>query len=227
MPLLDMVGVDACQRSFCIAFAFLSGEQEEDYAWAQERLRSLYEACDAKLPSVVLSDCCVACLNAIDAVLPEAKSLLCLWHANKAVLAHCLPIFTLQEHLAAGIAADASAKRGSGSAGWADFYNFWHSIMQSPTEAEINKRVTAFEEKYLPSHAEEVAYVKKTCLQPYKEKLVKAWVDLYMHFGNSVTSRVEGIHALLKSYLKTSKFDLFDVWRTIKHAVENQLSELQ
>jgi hypothetical protein len=34
MPLLDMVGVDACQRSFCIAFAFLSGEQEEDYAWA-------------------------------------------------------------------------------------------------------------------------------------------------------------------------------------------------
>lgn len=33
MPLLDMIGVDACQRSFCIAFAFLSGEQEEDYVW--------------------------------------------------------------------------------------------------------------------------------------------------------------------------------------------------
>lgn len=48
-----------------------------------------------------------------------------------------------------------------------------------------------------------------------------------MHFGNTATSRVEGIHALLKSYLKTSKFDLFDVWRSIKHAVENQLSELR
>lgn len=34
MPLLDMVGVDSCQRSFCIAFAFLSGESEEDYSWA-------------------------------------------------------------------------------------------------------------------------------------------------------------------------------------------------
>jgi hypothetical protein len=32
MPLLDMVGVDSCQRSFCIAFAFLSGETEEDYS---------------------------------------------------------------------------------------------------------------------------------------------------------------------------------------------------
>lgn len=31
MPLLDMIGVDVCQRSFCIAFAFLRGEAEEDY----------------------------------------------------------------------------------------------------------------------------------------------------------------------------------------------------
>ncbi|KAJ3454090.1 hypothetical protein MRS44_017984 [Fusarium solani] len=99
--------------------------------------------------------------------------------------------------------------------------------MQSPTEALFNERVAAFEQKYLPNHSEEVAYVKKTWLEPYKEKLVKAWVDQRMHFGNAVTSRVEGIHALLKSYLKTSNFDLFDVWRTIKHAVENQLSELQ
>ncbi|EXU94735.1 MULE transposase domain protein, partial [Metarhizium robertsii] len=227
MPLLDMIGVDACRRSFCIAFAFLSGEQEEDYAWALERLRSLYEVCNAKLPSVVLSDRCVACLNAIDDVFPAAQSLLCLWHANRAVLAHCLPIFTLQEQLAAGIAADASRLAGRKSAKWAEFYNFWHSIMQSPTEAEFNKRVAAFDEKYLPLHAEEVAYIKKTWLQPYKEKLVKAWVDQHMHFGNAVTSRVEGIHALLKSYLKTSKFDLFDVWRTIKHAVENQLSEIR
>lgn len=36
MPLLDMIGVDACQQSFCIAFAFLSGEKEEDYTWALE-----------------------------------------------------------------------------------------------------------------------------------------------------------------------------------------------
>ncbi len=34
MPLLDMIGVDAAQRFFCIAFAFLSGEAEEDYLWA-------------------------------------------------------------------------------------------------------------------------------------------------------------------------------------------------
>ena len=227
MPLLDMIGVDACQRSFCIAFAFLSGEQEEDYIWALERLQSLYEACNARLPSVVLTDRCLACINAVTTVFPLAESLLCLWHANKAVLAHCLPIFTLQEYLAAGIVAKTSAKKGSKPDGWAEFYNSWHSIIQSPTEVTFNERVADFEKKYLPDHAEEVAYIKKTWLEPYKEKLVKAWVDQYMHFGNVATSRVEGIHALLKSYLKTNKFDLFDVWRTIKHAVENQLLELQ
>ena len=31
MPFLDIIGVDTTERSFCIAFAFLSGEIEEDY----------------------------------------------------------------------------------------------------------------------------------------------------------------------------------------------------
>ncbi|KAJ3551452.1 hypothetical protein NPX13_g11359 [Xylaria arbuscula] len=31
MPLLDMIRVNACQQSFCIGFAFLSGEAERDY----------------------------------------------------------------------------------------------------------------------------------------------------------------------------------------------------
>ena len=31
MPLLDIIGVNTTRRSFYIAFAFLSGETEEDY----------------------------------------------------------------------------------------------------------------------------------------------------------------------------------------------------
>jgi len=43
MPLLDIIGVDTTGRSFYIAFAFLSGETEEDYTWVLERLKTLYE----------------------------------------------------------------------------------------------------------------------------------------------------------------------------------------
>lgn len=41
MPLLNMIGVDACRRSFSIAFAFLSVEQEDDYARALERRKMI------------------------------------------------------------------------------------------------------------------------------------------------------------------------------------------
>lgn len=42
MSLLDIVGVDACQWTFCIAFAFLSGEEEGDFTWALQALRYVY-----------------------------------------------------------------------------------------------------------------------------------------------------------------------------------------
>jgi hypothetical protein len=54
MPLLDIIGVNACQKSFCIAFVFLSGEEEQDYLWALERLKSLYEICNTSFPSSLL-----------------------------------------------------------------------------------------------------------------------------------------------------------------------------
>jgi hypothetical protein len=79
MPLLDMIGVDACQRSFCIAFAFLSGETDQDYLWALDRLRSLYELCHTRLPSVILTDRDKACMNAAEICFPSSISLLCLW----------------------------------------------------------------------------------------------------------------------------------------------------
>ena len=51
-------------------------------------------------------------------------------------------------------------------------------------------------------YLQEVGYIKTTWLDPYKEKLVKAWVDQHSHFGNVVTSRVEG-NILSSIYLKS------------------------
>ncbi len=56
MLLLDIIGVNATGRSFCIAFAFLSGETEEDYTWALERLKTLYKQCSRVFLSVILTD---------------------------------------------------------------------------------------------------------------------------------------------------------------------------
>ncbi|RKL04432.1 hypothetical protein BFJ70_g17207 [Fusarium oxysporum] len=171
MPLLDIIGVDACQRSFCIAFAFLSGESEEDYTWALGRLRSMYELCGAALPSVILTDRCLACMNAVARCFPTAISLLCLWHANKAVLRYCQPTFTRHDQ---GL----EARRESLN-DWNEFFNCWHSIVRSADEKTFDQRVKGLEERYLPQYLEEVGYIKANWLDLYKEKLVKAWVDQY------------------------------------------------
>ncbi len=141
-------------------------------------------------------------MNVASALFPSAVTLICIWHANKAVLTRCQPAFLEAE-------------------AWKEFYNSWHSIINSLTQEDYTKRLAELQQKYLPQHLQEVGYIKTTWLGPFKEKLVRAWVDQSMHFGNTATSRVEGIHALLKSYLKRSTFDLFDAWKAIYLALQN------
>ncbi|KAJ0132090.1 hypothetical protein HZ326_24825 [Fusarium oxysporum f. sp. albedinis] len=155
-------------------------------------------------------------MNAVDACFPSSSPLLCLWHANKAVLRYCQPRSTRH-----------AQGDNQGIEAWNEFYGHWHSIINSPNEQTFHERVSEFEKKYLSDYIEEVRYVKTNWLDQYKEKLVKAWVNQHPHFDNVVTSRVEGIHWLLKSHLKVSTLDLFEARRSIKHALINQLAELR
>jgi hypothetical protein len=66
-----------------------------------------------------------------------------------------------------------------------------------------------------------IAYLEQTWL-PYKDRFVDAWTKQYLHFGNTVTSRIEGAHARLKGYLHVGTHDLFSAFRAIRQAWENQ-----
>lgn len=217
MPLLEIVAVDACQRTFCVAFAFLSGEEEDDYTWALAHLRSIYELHKVALPSVILTDRCLACMNAIasHSCFPESISLLCLWHINKAVLSYCMPAFTQDKSNPKGLEE------------WNEFFALWHKLVASATEDIYDENLKKLKELYIPKHINEVGYLIQTWLDPYKERFVKAWVDQYLHFKQYVTSRCEGIHKLVKSHLKTSQADLFGAWRILKLVLSNQLAELE
>ncbi|TVY66378.1 PKS-NRPS hybrid synthetase [Fusarium oxysporum f. sp. cubense] len=214
MPLLNAIGVDACQRSFCIAFAFLSGEEEADYQWVLIRLQSLYEAMAIDFPSVILTDRCLACMNAVASTFPQSVSLLCLWHINKAVLRHCMDAFTKD------------SKDYEGQKKWKEFYSLWHDLVASSNEDIYYQKLGEFKKKYLPDYISQIGYITETWLDLYKDRFVKAWVDQHLHFNQFVTSRCEGIHQLIKSYLKTSQLNLFEAWRYIKLVVMNQLAEL-
>ena len=140
-------------------------------------------------------------MNTVARYFPAAISLLCPWHANKAVLQYYKPSFTKDSQ--------EEKQRQKASEEWGEFYNYWHSIVRSIDKDTFNKRLKDLEQRYMPEHVREVGYIKEAWLDLYKEKLIKSWVDQHPHFGSMVTSRVKGIHTLLKNHLKKSTLRSF------------------
>jgi hypothetical protein len=119
-------------------------------------------------------------MNMAVGTFPSSPTLLCLWHANKAIVRHCQPAFGLKS----GHVKDRPEDKE-----WDEFYRAWHSITASPTEKIFEERWASFKSKYVPKYIQEVGYIQTYWLEPHKEKIVKAWVDKHLHFGNVVTSR--------------------------------------
>lgn len=61
--------------------------------------------------------------------------------------------------------------------------------MASPNKEVFEERLAKFELRYTAKYPQEVGYIKTFWLESYKERVVKAWVDKYLHFGNVATSR--------------------------------------
>jgi hypothetical protein len=61
---------------------------------------------------------------------------------------------------------------------------------------------------------------------PHKEKFVGCYINQFPHFGSSSTSRVEGNHHVIKSYVRLGKLDLFVVFKRLSLMLANQKVEL-
>ena len=207
LPLFELVGVDAMERTFCVGFAFLSSETEEDFAWAFEQLR-LALASRETLPQTVATDRDLACMNALDAVFPDAHPILCIWHINEAVRGNCRTAIHNREE-------------DGGPAAWESFESGWRNLLDSRSPEEYEERWAAFRAEFSPLHDDRLEYLQNTWLK-YKERFVRAWTDKKFTCGIRTTGRVEGTHALLKRHLNSSELDLYMVIQHIKSVVNNQ-----
>ena len=91
MPLCIINGVTALNTTFYVAFCFLSAEKTADYDWLLAALKELYVKLDLPNPNVLITDAEKGLLKAIPTNFPSpaTEHLLCLWHINKNVTAHC------------------------------------------------------------------------------------------------------------------------------------------
>ncbi|XP_060969793.1 protein FAR1-RELATED SEQUENCE 6-like [Cannabis sativa] len=205
LPLLEIVGVTSTEYTFSIAFVFLNSEQEDNYTWALDRLKTMMGI--DFLPNVIVTDRELALINAIEKVFPAAKHLLCRYHISNNVLTKCRKKFESKEK-------------------WDNFLSDWNILTLSSSESEYNKRLKALEENY-GRYSQAIDYVKDVWLNKYKEKFVSAWTNLVMHFGTTTTNRVESAHAKLKRYLRSSQGNFETSWSTIHNLLELQHTEIK
>ena len=114
----------------------------------------------------------------------HTRHLLCVWHVNKAVTAHCKHAFY-------------------DTGKWEDFYTDWQRVIYASTRIIYEAEWDQFQEKY-NQYPEEVQYLWETWLRPYADRLIAFSTNKYLHFGLTVTSRAEGAHSILKKYLQVS-----------------------
>jgi hypothetical protein len=60
---------------------------------------------------------------------------------------------------------------------------------------------------------------------PFKRSIVAAWTNSVNHLGNTVSSRAEGQHRVIKEYFHSSVGDILNVVTNIRLSCKNQYRE--
>lgn len=205
MPLLAIVGHTSIGTTFIVGFAFLAKETKEYYNWVLYQLRMLYDSLGLAPPRVIATDRELALMEAIEARFPRptTKHILCLWHVHRNVAKNCKASFATDEE-------------------WEAFLIAWHAVIYASTVDDLTAAWTTLVKEYAEEHYDDVDYVFNTWLEPWRTRLCKAYTNDIMHFGTTTTSRVEGIHRVLKTNLKFSTGDLMAVVDSIETLLINQ-----
>ena len=199
MPLLNIVGITSTYATFNAGFAFMHAETEEMYTWVLEQFA------DVVVPKVLCTDRELALMNGISKVFPSSQNLLCGWHINKNVLSNCKAGFTHE--------------------GWEEFMLHWNVIVTSITVESFEEGLSTFKAKYSISHPGAWKYIEATWL-PHKERFISCFINEFPHFGSANTSRVEGNHHVVKSYLRVGTLHLYSTVKRLSLLLANQRVEL-
>jgi alpha-glucosidase len=205
LPLLHVIGQAASNQLFLIAFCFLDFEDEENYEWAVNNLKTLIWR-PKKTPKVFITDCETALRNALANVFPGLQAHLCTWHLNKNITTNCKKHFT----------------GGSSEDSWEQFLTLWKMVTYSKTS---NQYYDNFEnlKTFLSTRPGVLEYITNSII-PVKELFVAAWASQHPHLRN--LSRVELGHTYLKFFLKNSTGNLLLVFKSLALAVDAQINHV-
>lgn len=169
-----MVVVDNDGKSRLVACALVSRETTSDYEWILEQMK---DACDHGAPVVIVVDEDPAMEAACQSVFPDTRLINCIWH---------LGTQNVKKNLRAAIGPD-----------WDIFNNAFWRTRDAVTEQEFER---GWQETIVPYGTDKpgvLAYLQR--LYDNREHWAWPWVGSTFTAGVQSTSRVEGIHSIIKA----------------------------
>ncbi|MBW0589378.1 hypothetical protein O181_129093 [Austropuccinia psidii MF-1] len=205
MPLFHIAGFSSTNKTFYGAFCLMKNETEPSYTWElNQYIEKVLKNKNLVPPQDIVIERYLALKNSLRKLFPDSKVMLCIWHINKDVSAHCMKTI------------------GHGT----DFENFmclWNQVMYSSTEKSFKDNWKKLQKQV--KNPEVLKYLKNTWL-PLKEYYVPAWTNHHCHLGVGSTFRVEGAHAMVKPLLQMSTGTLLEVVRALHMAFRKQFIEI-
>ncbi len=199
MPLLNVVGITSTYVTFNAGFTFLHTKNEEAYAWVLEQFSEVVT------PKVLCTDRELALMNRIARVFLGCHNILYCWHINKNIITNCKTCFSDVE--------------------WQQFMERWNMLVSNTSVKLFGVTFGVFKETYLGTHPAAWQYVNTTWM-PHKERFVACYIDEFPHFGSTNTSKVEGNHHVIKSYLRVGTLHILTLTKRLGLTLANQHVEL-
>ncbi len=169
------------------------------------QLKAIYFQLKLSDSNVIVIDMKKALINVICMTFSSINHVLCLWHINNNVLAHCKKTFDDKEN-------------------WTRFFDEWKAMTYASIEAKFWKLWNQLFVKYNRSHEDCVKYLIFTYIANCRQ-FVTCFINKFLHFDIIVISRSENDHAILKRQLRSSSKDLKIVINEIKFLLNNQLHD--
>lgn len=235
MPLIHFAGVSPIGEGFSIGFAFIAQETEFFYRWALQQFKEFvlgdpaaaaiqddlvfdpFESIVMVQPDVVVTDCEDALTNALRHEYPRVDRLLCRWHIEKNVLTAVQKVWRVTKV--------SDQEKATNEAKIEEFMAHWKAVVYSETEEEFDSRYNQLKSNY-SSQPGLIEYLDRE-KYPRRMYFAQPWVKMTTHYGNTVTSKVEKRHDIMKRFIGTSKYDLLEVVKMIEDCFTIQYSELK
>ncbi|MFS7959222.1 putative MULE transposase domain, FHY3/FAR1 family [Helianthus anomalus] len=193
-------------KSFTAACAVISAEKSENYLWVLQRIKSMLAGCME--PRVILKDRDFALMNACEQVFPKAHKYLCRFHIQQNINKNSKKKFSDKE--------------------WKEFVRTFWTLCESTTEEIYRYNLENLEAQLKEADREQVFdYLKKSWLDPYREKFVSCWINRTINFHQTTTNRVESMHATLKSHFPSHRNTLDKLVLYVDHVVDKQYTEIR